>query len=248
MKMNDKLQKLFSGKGFYIMAAVSLCLAVAAIIAVYRTSTGMIKSILTTSPENTVSFEARHNETDESDPRYTKHTTTATTEKREYETSVNWRNKENSEESSTAAEVTKAVISNESYSLPLTKEIQREYSPDVPVYDETMADWRVHKGIDFAGKQGAEIKSAGDGVCVRVISDTSWGYIVEIDHGDFIGRYCGLEQGTTVKAEEKIKKGDIIGKLSVIPCEKNQPPHLHFEAIKEDSCIDPLEGMKLTAE
>lgn len=252
MKKNDILKKLSSGKGFYVTAAMSLVLMAIAVFAVYRTSTGMIQDILTTTPEESRTEQVRRNETDETDPRYTTQPTTAPTTttqvettKEKYETSVRW---ENTEENSTTEKTTQAVISNASYAFPLSGGIQREHSSSAPVYDETMDDWRVHRGIDFSGDTGSEVKSVGNGKVIKVISDTSWGFVVEIDHGDFVGRYCGLEQGTTVKANETVEKGQTIGKLASIPCESKQEPHLHFEAVKEEKIVDPIAAMGLAEE
>ncbi len=248
MKNKNILSKLSSGKGFYITAAVSFILVVAAIALVYRTSTGMLKDILTTLPEEPTAQQVRHNETDETDPRAEEEedttviTTQATTEE-EPETSMAWVNRDDSKIPSTT-EVTQAAISNDSYVFPAGRTIQKAYFPTSPVYDETMGDWRVHKGIDFSLENGAEVKSAGDGRVTRVISDPGWGYIIEIDHGDFTARYCGLEQGSTVKTGDMLEKGDTVGKLGVIPCEGEQESHLHFEAFKNSKNVDPMSVLK----
>ncbi|MBQ8503164.1 MAG: M23 family metallopeptidase [Clostridia bacterium] len=254
MKKKNIIQKISSGKGFYIASAVSFGLVVIAIVLVYRTSTGMIKDLLTTLPEG-ITREVRHNETDETDPRYTTEkeetvpstTTVSTTE--EQETSMAWVNNSDGKVTvTTTVEVTEPVISNDSYVLPLTSEVQKGYSPSSPVFDETMEDWRVHKGIDFSAEVGSEVRSIGNGRVTKVISDPSWGYIIEIDHGDFTARYCGLEQGTAIKNGDTVEKGDIVGKLGTIPCESRQESHLHFEAVKNSVTVDPMSAMGLVSE
>lgn len=254
MKKKNIIHKLSSGKGFYITAAVSFCLVVLSILLVYRTSTGMLKDILTTSPDE-ITEEVQRNDTDQSDPRYTTKTdpatepsTTAPTTTEEQETSMAWVNNSGETTEPTTKEITQAAISNDSYVLPLTSEVQKEYSPDSPVYDETMGDWRVHKGIDFTAEQGAEVRSVGNGRVTKVISNPAWGYIIEIDHGDFTARYCGLEQGTTVKIDETVEKGDTVGKLGSIPCEAQQQSHLHFETVKNGNTVDPMNVMGLANE
>lgn len=247
MKKKKPIRSLVYGKGFYITAAVSFCLVVLAIVMVYRTSTGMIRDILTTSYEE-ITEDVRKNKTDETYPEFTlsQKTTVPTTE--EPETSMAWSGKDKNETTAplTTAEVTEEVISNDSYVLPLTEKIQKGFSPDSPVYDETMGDWRVHTGIDFSAEKGSEVKSVGNGKVTKVMSDASWGYVVEIDHGDFTARYCGLTQGTTVKNGETVEKGDTVGKLGEIPCENEQEDHLHFEVVKNEKKVDPISAMKLT--
>lgn len=244
---------LNSGKGFYITAAVSFCLVIFAIALVYRTSTNMIRDIFTTAPStsSTIPTEISEKITVKEDKEHsgtptTKVTvTTEVTTTEEQETSLAWSGRDNTKEHTTE-EVTKAVISNSSYILPLTSEIQKGYSPSVPVYDKTMCDWRVHKGIDFAAEEGAEVKSVGKGRVTKVVSDPSLGYIIEVDHGDFTARYCGLEQGTTVTVDTEIEKGDTVGSLGKVPCESEQEAHLHFEIIKNGKSTDPLGAMKLS--
>lgn len=244
---------LSSGKGFYITAAVSFCLVIFAIALVYRTSTNMIRDIFTTSPtisapvttapSENITVKKEKESSESPTGKVTSTTKAPTTE--EQETSMAWSGRDNTKEHTTV-EVTKAVISNSSYILPLTSDIQKGYSPSVPVFDETMSDWRVHKGIDFAAEEGTEVKSVGKGRVAKVISDPSLGYIIEIDHGDFTARYCGLEQGTTVTVDAEIEKGDTVGSLGIVPCESKQESHLHFEVIQNGKCTDPLSAMKLS--
>lgn len=245
MKKKNIIEKMSYGKGFYVTAAVSFCLVIVAVLLIYRTSTGMLSDIITTT-KSEVTQDVRHNETDETDPRYTVQEVTtaeATTEPKESTTAAVTEREESTIPS--LPPTTEAVISNDSYALPLTAEIQKEYSADSPVYDETMGDWRVHKGIDFSAENGSEVRSVGQGKVTKVISDTGWGYIVEIDHGDFTARYCGLQQGTTVKPNDRIEKGDTVGKLGAIPCEAQQESHLHFETLQSGKNVDPIIAMKI---
>ena len=66
----------------------------------------------------------------------------------------------------------------------------------------------------------------------------------EIDFGDFTGRYCGMEQGTTVKFDAVIKKGDTVGKTGDLPCESGQEPHFHFEVLKDGKNVDPIDAIR----
>lgn len=248
--MKDK-RKLFSsiytGKGFYITSAVCLCLIAAAIGVIYKASSDLISEIAYDT-DTSVSFateQAEANKKDESDPRLTKpakeeittagQTTSApTTTKAETTTAT---------PSTTEKETTKADYGNSSYILPCEDEILKDYSP-TPTYDETMDDWRVHKAIDFTCERGTPVYSVGNGRVTRVYSDTSYGYCIEIDFGDFVGRYCGMEQGTTVKLDTVMKQGDTVGKTGDLPCESSQEPHFHFEVLKDGKNVDPIEEIK----
>ncbi len=244
MKKNNMLQKIASGKGFYITVAVSFCLIIFAVVLVYRTSTNMLKGILTV--PNDVTQQARQNETDEADPRYEPDFNITLPTQDEPETSLRWDNIDENQTATTTEKATEAAIINDSYILPSGNDIQRDFSPAIPTYDITMGDWRTHRGIDFSAEEGSEIKAVGNGKVTRVLSDRSYGYILEIDHGDFTARYCGLEQENALKLGDTVKKGDTVGKAGLIPCEAGQESHFHFEVIKNGVFVDPLEAMGKT--
>lgn len=239
-KKKSIIEKIASGKGFYITAALSFIMIVAAIAFVYNSSMSMLRDLdIPTTME-----QVEKNQPGVSDPRkydedeledITEESTTADTT-RQSTTKVTEKATE-----TTTQEATEPVevFSNDSYIYPLTGDIDRAFSMS-PVYDETMEDWRIHKGTDFACEPGADVASIGNGKVVKVISDPSWGYCIEVDYGDFIARYCGMEQGTTVIIDDTVSKGDIIGKVGSIPCESKQESHLHFEIVRSGAAEDPL--------
>lgn len=239
-KNKNIIEKIASGKGFYITAVLSFVLIVTAIAFVYNSSVDMLGDI----DMPTTVKQAEKNQTGVSDPRVRddvgddiEHTAAEKTTK-----SAETRQSTTKENITTTAETTSELVeafNNDVYVYPLTSDIDRAFSLS-PVYDETMGDWRVHKGVDFKADTGTEVVSIGNGKVVRVISDPSWGYCIDIDYGDFIGRYCGLEQGTTVIIDDVVSKGDIIGKTATIPCESKQQAHFHFEIVKDGTHIDPI--------
>ena len=236
------LERLSSGKGFYITAAFSLLLIIGAIAFVYNSSINMLHDL----DIPTTLQQAEKNQTDVEDPRSADDD--SEDEYREDESDGNAEiNREHQQstvkvEPSTHATTTETqpveVFSNDSFILPLSGDIDRRFSMS-PVYDETMEDWRIHKGIDILCKSDEEVKSIGNGKVIKVIADPVWGYSIEVDYGKFTAKYCGLKQGTTVIIDDTVSKGDIIGQVSSIPCESKQENHLHFEIIRDGVWIDP---------
>ena len=106
-----------------------------------------------------------------------------------------------------------------------------------------MGDWRTHQGIDFLAEEGTAVKSIGNGKVIRVLADKSYGFTVEIDHGDFVARYCGLSQEKALKVDDRVNQGDTVGYLASVPCEALQESHLHFEVMKDGVRVEPLEAM-----
>ncbi len=251
MKDKKKLfSSLYTGKGFYITSAVCLALIAVAIGAIYKASSNLISEIAYDT-NTSISFadeQAEADKKDEADPRLT----TEDEEEEEKATSaVTTTNptttakapKETTATAPTTTETTKADYGNTAYILPCEDEILKDYS-DTPTYDETMDDWRVHRAVDFVCERGTPVYSVGNGVVTKVYADTAYGYCIEIDFGDFTGRYCGMEQGTTVKLDTVMKKGDTVGKTGDLPCESAQEPHFHFEVIRDGKNTDPIEEIR----
>lgn len=126
--------------------------------------------------------------------------------------------------------------------LPLDNtKVSKDYSPTVPVFSKTMGDWRVHSGVDFAATEGDVVRAVAAGVVAKVSSDSGWGYVIEVDHGDFTARYCALEQGTAVSIGTAVKQGDVLGTVAVPPNENADGCHLHFECLRNGMPTDPME-------
>ncbi len=242
MKKKNILEQLSSGKGFYLTAAVSFALIIAAIAFVYNSSIKLIKDLDIPTTTQEATKKVQKNEEDIADPR-TETTTTSTLENEMSATTSRTTQKETENQTVTAEEVIESQsFVNASYVFPFGSKIGKEYSL-TPVYDETMEDWRIHAAIDFLGEKGGNVVSVGNGKVTKVIADPSFGYCIEVDHGEFTAIYCGIEQGTAVGIDDEVKKGDLIGKLGDIPCESAQESHLHFETLKDGVCIDPIKAL-----
>lgn len=250
MKSFNFKEKFSKGKNVYTMAAVSLCLAAVAIGVVYSQTVDRLESVL---PDVSTTKQVHQNQTGVSDPRDEEPTTVTgkneiTTKKptTEKATTAEATSEEDdtaepeyTEEGSTAV----SVVAAQTFIRPHDGEIIRAYSPDVPLYSETMNDWRTHPGIDIAVNEGDEAVSIGKGTVSKVLVDSSYGYTVEVDYGSFTARYCGLKQGDSVGIGQSLEKGDSIGVIDTVPCEANAGPHLHFEIIKDGTDIDPLKTL-----
>ncbi len=139
---------------------------------------------------------------------------------------------------------TKQAEAPDLYVLPLTNTVQKPFSIDAPVYSETMKDWRIHTGVDFAGEKGQVVKAVARGTVTEITEDPLWGYMITIDHGvGVVSRYCGVEP--SVRVGDKPDVAAPIGKLITIPCESAQTPHLHFEMTVDGQPVNPVEAIAL---
>lgn len=128
----------------------------------------------------------------------------------------------------------------ESLIYPVDSEsVLKEYS-ETAVYNSTMKDYRTHTGTDFVAKEGESVYSMCDGVVSSISFDECYGVIMEVSSTDYSVFYCGISNDTNVKMKDQVKQGDILGTVSQIPCESDDPVHLHVEVKVGDKFIDPL--------
>ena len=114
------------------------------------------------------------------------------------------------------------------------------------MYDDTMADWRTHNGLDIQAGEGDAVKTAAAGTVVSVRNDELMGTTVVIDHaGGYTTTYASLQENPPVLAGDQVAAGDIIGCVgSTAAAESGMGPHLHFSVSKDGTAIDPSEYVK----
>ena len=133
------------------------------------------------------------------------------------------------------------AVQEPSFSLPVAGRIVAPYSGDELIYNQTLADWRTHNGIDIAADAGAAVTAAMAGEVTYVGEDGSWGQVVEITSGELVLRYCGLAEKPAVEVGDQITQGQQIGALGEVPAEVADAPHLHLEASRAGVQFDPAE-------
>lgn len=111
------------------------------------------------------------------------------------------------------------------------------------MYDETMADWRTHDGVDIQAGEGDAVKTAADGTVVTVAEDELMGTTVVISHsGGYTTQYSSLKALPPVEEGETVHAGEIIGYVgSTAAAESTMGPHLHFSVSRDGKRIDPSE-------
>ncbi len=127
------------------------------------------------------------------------------------------------------------------YVWPVLGEIAREYTVSALRYDETMRDWRTHRGVDIACDSGAKVLASRGGKIESVVNDGLYGTTITIDHGDGMHSvYANLDEETAVKAGEWVDAGVELGTVGASAlCEIGQSSHLHFEMCLNGAPVDP---------
>lgn len=98
---------------------------------------------------------------------------------------------------------------------------------------------KAHLGLDFTSPTGTPIHATGDAtVHFAGYNASGYGVHVVLDHGfGYQTLYAHMSQAT-VRKGQKVKRGDIIGKVGSTGLSTG--PHLHYEVIKDGTHMDPV--------
>ncbi len=226
MKVNKKIIKLFTNRGFYILLALAAVLAgVSGYVKNLRSKTAV------DTPISAVISEPTPLQSSDQKVSYSPALGSDDTNNRQ-----------------SAMQVASAVSSSEEnwqiqFILPLQGELGMNFSGDELVFSRTMLDWRIHPGLDIRADVGTPVKAAADGVVTKVYNDDMMGFTVIILHPDgFETIYSNLQTGQLVEENQEVKLGDVIGGVGMTAaCEINEPPHLHFEIKKDGMNVNPFD-------
>lgn len=94
-------------------------------------------------------------------------------------------------------------------------------------------------GMDFTKDDSFDVVAILDGTVTDVKEDELLGTIVEIKHdGNFISSYQSLSE-VTVKKNDTVSQGQVIGKSGTNELDKDLGNHLHFELYQNGQVLDP---------
>ena len=134
------------------------------------------------------------------------------------------------------------------FSLPVSGNIIIDYSDSVPVFSQTMNDYRTHLGVDILAPLGTEVTAVADGVITNVWQDPFMGTCITVEHsGNAVSVYKNLDpdvkDGIIIGAS--VKAGDIIGAVGESAMnEIAEEPHLHYELKVDGKHVDPKKHHK----
>ena len=95
-----------------------------------------------------------------------------------------------------------------------------------------------HKGVDFAGREGAEVVAVASGVVIWSGERYGYGQLVEINHGNgYVTRYAH-NVDNLVAVGDTVRRGQVIARMG--DTGRATGPNLHFEVLLNDKPVDPL--------
>ena len=102
----------------------------------------------------------------------------------------------------------------------------------------------MHDGVDFAGKEGANVIAVAAGVVTYTGSRSGYGEMVEVSHGDgIITRYAHNKQNL-VEPGDVVRKGEPIALMG--SSGRSTGAHVHFEVYKHGRAVDPSSYVRRT--
>jgi len=95
-----------------------------------------------------------------------------------------------------------------------------------------------HTGVDFAGKQGAEIVAVADGVVTWSADRYGYGVMVEINHGNGYSTRYAHNSKNLVSVGDEVKKGQVVALMGETG--RATGPNLHFEVLHDGRRVNPV--------
>ena len=96
-----------------------------------------------------------------------------------------------------------------------------------------------HAGLDIAAEKGAPVYATAEGVVRELGYNKSYGNLVVLDHGFGLETRYGHLSEFSVKQDDKVKRGDIIGRVGATG--RATGPHLHYEVLANGKLLNPLQ-------
>lgn len=95
-----------------------------------------------------------------------------------------------------------------------------------------------HQGIDIAAAYGLPVHASGDGLVLEAGEQGGLGKAVFIAHGYGLTTRYGHMSAITVRPGQRIKRGDVIGKVGNTG--RSTGPHLHYEVRVDGEPLNPI--------
>ncbi|MBT0585532.1 M23 family metallopeptidase [Alteromonas oceanisediminis] len=96
----------------------------------------------------------------------------------------------------------------------------------------------MHKGIDFAGKDGDPVVATAAGLVTWAGERYGYGNLVEIDHGNGLVSRYGHNADLNVAMGDVVTKGQVIASMGSTG--RSTGAHVHYEVLRQGKQIDPL--------
>lgn len=115
-------------------------------------------------------------------------------------------------------------------------------------HNQTLNNYYVHRGVDYAAAVGAEVLAADSGVVESIYKDDILlGTQIVIDHGKGVKSvYCFVTEAEDLKVGDTVERGEVIATVAEpTGKEYKDGAHLHFEVLENGVRVDPTSYLTL---
>lgn len=105
-------------------------------------------------------------------------------------------------------------------------------------YDPFNGHTAMHAGVDLAGSRGEPIYATADGVVHTAGWGGAYGNMIDIGHGKGIATRYGHLSRLLVRAGDRVKKGEVIGRMGSTG--RSTGTHLHYEVRVDGRAVNPM--------
>lgn len=96
----------------------------------------------------------------------------------------------------------------------------------------------IHRGVDFAGREGDPITATAGGLVTWAGERFGYGLLVEVEHSDgYRTRYAHAKE-VSVQIGQMVSKGDQVAVMGSTG--RSTGPHVHYEVLRNGQHIDPM--------
>jgi murein DD-endopeptidase MepM/ murein hydrolase activator NlpD len=99
-----------------------------------------------------------------------------------------------------------------------------------------------HRGVDFAGKLGAEVVAVADGVVTWSSARYGFGKLIEINHGNGYATRYAHNSENLVSVGEEVRKGQTVALMG--DTGRATGPNLHFEVLHRGHRVNPVKFIR----
>lgn len=100
----------------------------------------------------------------------------------------------------------------------------------------------LHTGLDMRGDTGDPVRVTANGTVTTAGVSGGYGKMIEVDHGNGLATRYGHLSAIDVKVGERVRIGQIIGKIGSTG--RSTGPHLHYETRVDGEAVDPQKYLR----
>lgn len=137
------------------------------------------------------------------------------------------------------------VIEKQKFYAPCNNgTVSKNFSDTTLVWSPTLKQYSTHLALDFTSED-KNVYASCDGTVKEVGYNSLDGYYVILAHKDgYVTKYLSLDAASTLKQGATVKQGQLLGKMSTSQgSESLDGEHVHFEVLKDNVPVNPLEIM-----